>query len=212
MLLGLNAAGVLSYKQADFNNLRWLKGSVIILSLVKTGSRISSVSFYTPEPPHSSCDWAEVLLRPLEVDAKTKSSVRDGLRVQLAPIRSQWWGEKVKCAPGHESRAFLPSCWTHFIHWKLRVIPGRYGRTYVFLHHREVRWGPVSYLHKYLVCAETLDGPWRSKYWRNLAHRRGATTFLQASFVWLPGKKKKKKKVISICLIWKVNDSVLAEI
>lgn len=34
-------------EHADFNNLRWLKGAVIILSLVKTGSRISSVSFYT---------------------------------------------------------------------------------------------------------------------------------------------------------------------
>lgn len=72
LLVLLNASGALSYKHADFNKLRWLKGSVIILSLVKTGSRISSVSFYTPEPPHSSWDRAEVLLRPLEVDAKTK--------------------------------------------------------------------------------------------------------------------------------------------
>lgn len=34
----------------DFNKFRWLKASVIILSLVKTASRISSVSFYTREP------------------------------------------------------------------------------------------------------------------------------------------------------------------
>lgn len=88
----LNAAGVLSYENADFNNLRWLKGSVIILSLVKMGSRISSVSFYTPRPPHSSWDWADVLLRPLEVDAKNKSWVWDGLRGQLAPVDSL--GEK----------------------------------------------------------------------------------------------------------------------
>lgn len=67
----MDAAETLFYE--DFNNLRWLKGSVIILSLVKKASRISSVSFYTPEPPHSSWDRAEVLLRPLEEDAKTKA-------------------------------------------------------------------------------------------------------------------------------------------
>lgn len=88
----LNAAGLLSYKHADFNKLRWLKASVISLSLVKTASRISSVSFYTPEPPHSSWDRAGVLLRPLEVDAKTKSWVWDGLRGQVAPMHSQEGG------------------------------------------------------------------------------------------------------------------------
>lgn len=33
----LNAAGALTYKHPDFNKLRSLKGSVITLSLVKTG-------------------------------------------------------------------------------------------------------------------------------------------------------------------------------
>lgn len=93
LLMSLNAAGLLSYKHKDFNNLRWLKGSVIIPSLVKTGSRISSVSFYTPQPPHSSWDCAEVLLPSLEVDAKNKSWVWDGLRGQLKPQQALW-GER----------------------------------------------------------------------------------------------------------------------
>lgn len=80
--------------------------------------------------------------------------------------------------------------WEHLIYWKLRVIPGSYGRTYVFLHHRKVRWGTVSYLHKYLVCADTVDGPCGSKYWRNLAHRSEPSIFLQASFVYCLGGRK----------------------
>lgn len=124
---------------------------------------------------------------------KNKSWVWDGLRGQLAPIHSKGGrgvkGKKVKCEPGHEtsSSAHFWHSSTLFIHWKL--IPRRYGRTYAFLHHRVVRWGTGSHLHKYLVCADTLDGPWRNKYERNLAHRRGAATFLQVDTSFVEGLK-----------------------
>lgn len=146
----VNAAGALSHKHADFNNLRWLKGSVIILSLVKTGSRISSVSFYTPEPPHSSWDRGWSFIAAARGGCKNKSWVWDGLRGQLAPILSLSQGGRKKRKKKRKMRAgawVAPLCsvLTQFnIHWKLRVIPRRAGRTYVSLHHRGVRWGTGS--------------------------------------------------------------------
>jgi len=99
------------------------------------------------------------LLLPLEVDAKTKSWVWDGLTGQLAPMRSlkgergeqkkrkKRVGARVYSSPMFMSDTFQQT----FIHWKLRVIPRRDGRTFVFVHHRGVRWGTGSEPHKYLV-------------------------------------------------------------
>lgn len=158
----MNAAGALAYKHADFNKLRWLKASVIILSLVKTAYRISSVSFYTPEPPHSSWDQAEVLLRPLEEDAKKKKKEKEKLSVGWTQRATN---PKTHSPEGREekskrnarrgvSRAVLSQLiLTHFntLHplGNSGLSPRRYGRTYVFFHHRGVRWGTGSQIHKY---------------------------------------------------------------
>ena len=142
---------------------RWLTGSVIILSLVKTrplGFQVSPFSLPSRHIHHGT--GAEVLLLPLEVDAKTtqkkekvgsvgwtQRATRPGARSLSGGGR----GKEEKCARGPWVESSLCDTVQHISSsWKCGVIPrlSMGVPPCFFFHHRGVRWGTGSLLHKYL--------------------------------------------------------------